>query len=485
VTNGGNGRKRYQGGSLGFLRRELLARGCGVVLSFALIVPDAAAQADQSTPAPAPAPAAATEQATESFNPEQLDAMLAPIALYPDTLLVQILMAATYPLQIVEAARWLAADNNKDLKGEDLSKALEPKDWDPSVKSIVPFPIVLQQMDQNLDWTQQLGYAMAVQQDEVMGSVQRLRRQAQDNGQLKSTEQQVVKTEAVTDDQGAPTPEKTIIIQPANPQVVYVPSYNPSVVYGTWPYPAYPPTYYPPPSSYPLLSAFGTGLAFATGVAVVGSLWGWASPGWHGGCCGGGNSINVNRERYNNITVNNPNRGVVNNGNWRPSAQRVNAGARPPRGPVGAPARANGLPANSIGRASVQVPANAINRAPIGGGARAGANPGGANRAALGANAGQNRANVGGGAQFNRAGQGVGANLNRPATTARPTVQPAQRSPQRPSAPARTQSLQRSGGAFGGIRDGSRAGQYQQRGAQSRAMRQRPAGGGRGGGGRR
>ena len=480
--------------------RQALFRGCAALISASMLVTPGLAQTPQM---PASATAAAAQGAeANAFNPEQLDALLAPIALYPDTLLVQVLMASTYPLQIVEAARWLASGDNKALKGDALAKALEPLPWDPSVKSLVPFPQVLEMMNQQLDWTQQLGYAVASQQEQVMDSVQRLRHQAQAAGTLKSTEQQVVSSQAVMDDQGQPTPQQTIVIQPANPQVVYVPTYNPSVAYGTWPYPATPPVYYPPPPGYAFGTALATGLAFGVGVAVVGSLWGWASPRWGygGGCCGyGGGSINVNHNRYNNISVNNAHRGNFNGNNWRAPAQRpgVGGGARPPGGPVGRPARASGLPANAVGRPSVQVPASAVNRANIGGANRAGAaqGAGGVNRPGAGAGAGANRPGGTGIGQNNPGGVnrpgGVspGGAANRPAgTTAaqRPAQQPAQRqaSPQNQrQAPSQMQRQGGGGGAFGGVNQGARAGQFQQRGAQSRAMAA-PRGGGGGGGGR-
>ena len=246
------------------------------------------------------------DTAATLYNAEQLDALLAQIALYPDELLTQVLMASTYPLQIVNASRWLAQDNNKALTGEALAQALQAQNWDPSVKSLVPFPQVLEMLNSNLDWTQQLGYAFATQQNGVWNSIQRLRVQAQAVGQLKSTEQQTVAVES-----GA------IVIQPANPQVVYVPTYNPSVVYGAWPYPSYPPVYYPPPPGYVVGSAFMTGLAFAAGVAVVGSLWGWCGPRWSGGYGSWGGSVNVNANRYNNINVNRP---PLQQGGWRPPA---------------------------------------------------------------------------------------------------------------------------------------------------------------------
>jgi len=166
----------------------------------------------------------------KTFKQEELDQLLAPIALYPDSLVAQILMASTYPLEVVEAARWAKA--NQDLKGDSLTSALEKEDWDPSVKSLVNFPQVLGMMNEKLDWTQKLGDAFLAQQKDVMDTVQKLRQKAQAQGNLKSSEEQKVVVEKET---------KTIIIESANPQVVYVPTYNPTVVYGVWPYPAYPP----------------------------------------------------------------------------------------------------------------------------------------------------------------------------------------------------------------------------------------------------
>lgn len=240
------------------------------------------------------------------FSTEEIDQMVAPIALYPDQLLAQVLMAATYPLEIVQAERWVANPGNAKLKGDQLAVALEPLTWDPSVKSLVPFPQTLKMMSDKIDWTQRLGDAFLAQQADVMNSVQRLRRQAQNAGTLKSTEQQTVVTE-----------RETVVIQPANPQVVYVPSYNPTVVYGTWPYPAYPPVYYPPPPAYyPYTSAFASGLAFAGGVAVVASLWGVGSCNW------GSHDVNVNVNRYNNINAANIRSGranqlAANTNTWR------------------------------------------------------------------------------------------------------------------------------------------------------------------------
>jgi len=226
---------------------------------------------------------AQTEEGKKTFKQEELDQLLAPVALYPDSLVAQILMASTYPLEVVEAARWAKA--NPGLKGDALTSALEKEDWDPSVKSLVNFPQVLEMMNEKLDWTQKLGDAFLAQQKDVMDTVQKLRQTAQAQGNLKSSEEQKVVVEKET---------KTIIIESANPQVVYVPTYNPTVVYGTWPYPAYPPYYYYPPGY-----AAGAALfSFGVGVAV-GAAWGyaWGGCNWHGGDV----DIDVNR----NTNINN------------------------------------------------------------------------------------------------------------------------------------------------------------------------------------
>ncbi|MFA5181038.1 MAG: DUF3300 domain-containing protein [Syntrophales bacterium] len=231
----------------------------------------------------------AQNTASPQFKQEELDQMLAPIALYPDSLLVQILMASTYPLEIVEAARWAKA--NPNLKGDKLTTALEKQNWDPSVKSLVNFPSVLAMMNDKLDWTQKLGDAFLAQEKGVMDTVQKLRAKAQAQGTLKSTDQQKVTTQA-----------QTIIIEPASPQVVYVPAYNPAVVYGPWMYPAYPPYPYYPPGAVIGASV----VSFGVGVAV-GAAWGYA---W-GGCNWNHGTVNVNVNQNNTIN-NNINRNVSN-----------------------------------------------------------------------------------------------------------------------------------------------------------------------------
>lgn len=222
------------------------------------------------------------QEAKQSFRQEEIDQLVAPIALYPDSLISQILMASTYPLEVVQADRW--AKQHKDLKGDALTTSLEKQDWDASVKSLVNFPQVLQMMSEKLDWTQKLGDAFLAQQKEVMDTIQKLRVKAQDQGNLKTTTEQKVIVE-----------QKVIRIESANPQVVYVPTYNPTVVYGAWPYPAYPPYYYYPPGYVAGAAVF----TFAAGVAL-GAAWGyaWGGCNWHGG------DVNIDVNRNTNINRN-------------------------------------------------------------------------------------------------------------------------------------------------------------------------------------
>ncbi|MBW2514806.1 MAG: DUF3300 domain-containing protein [Deltaproteobacteria bacterium] len=227
---------------------------------------------------------AQSESKEKPFKQEELDQLLAPIALYPDSLLAQIFMASTYPLEVVQAGKWTKA--NQNLKGDALVAALEKQDWDPSVKSLVNFPQVLDMMNEKLDWTQKLGDTFLAHQKEVMDTVQKLRAKAEAQGNLKTTDQQKVVVEKET---------QTIIIESATSQVVYVPTYNPTVVYGTWWYPAYPPYYYYPPG-YAAGAAF---ISFGVGVAI-GAAWGYA---W-GGCNWGHNEVNININRNTNINNN-------------------------------------------------------------------------------------------------------------------------------------------------------------------------------------
>ena len=429
-------------------------RGVAMVASLAAAAPPPTVFAQGLKPGPVAVEANATR-----FNVEQLDALLAPIALYPDPLLTQLLMASTFPLEVVAASRWLQAADNKKLKDGALVKALEGQNWDPSVKSIVPFPQVVAMLNDNLEWTQQLGYAVANQQSDVLDSIQRLRRQAQEAGNLKTTPQQRVE---VT--------EQTIIIEPAEPETIYVPSYQPSQVYGDWPYADTPPVYFPPsPAYYPTGYPYGAGLAFAAGIAITAGLWGWANANWRNG------NININSQRYNNINVGRP---PINSGNWRPPAAGGPGGrtGHPPGGPVGGPGRLGNLPANAIGRPNVQIPGGAVNRPQIpGGGARGpGAGQGLAGgRPSGGQGLGGDRRPGGGG--LPGAGQRLGAS-QLPAGSQRLGGNLGGGGVQRPSA------AQRPAGAFGGLSDGGRASQFGARGAQSRAIQQSSFNRGGGGG---
>ncbi len=259
----------------------------------------------EDVPAPDPAPQTDTVAAKDPvFTQEQLDQMLAPIALYPDALLAQVLMASTYPGQVSEAVTWSKA--NPKATGDDAVKKVANQPWDPSVQALVAFPQVLATLGQDPVWVQRLGDAFLAQPDDVMGGVQRLRHQAQAAGNLQSNQYQnvTVQTAPAPASSGSSTqvvtassPPTTIIIEPADPQVVYVPSYNPTTSYGTWAYPASPPVYYPPPPMYYPGSALVAGLAFGTGVAIVASLW--------GDCDWGNNDIDIDVNRYNNINANN------------------------------------------------------------------------------------------------------------------------------------------------------------------------------------
>lgn len=241
--------------------------------------------------APSPAP----------FTPEQLDQMLAPIALYPDALQSQVLMAATYPLEVVEAARW--SRSHPGLKGNAAVDAVQGQDWDVSVKSLVAFPQVLAQMDEHLDWTQKLGDAMLAQQPDVADSIQRLRARAAAAGNLANSGQ--IKVEYL----GA-GPDQTIVIDPVDPNLLYVPYYNPAWVYGVWPYPAYPPFYWPPLAIYGYGPVLAVGFMFGIGIAASFALFG----GWHWGRGAGFVNINVDRALRLDPHFD---RARINNGVWQ------------------------------------------------------------------------------------------------------------------------------------------------------------------------
>jgi len=270
------------------------------LLCTALLVPGESALLAQEAakPATSAAPAAGAEAAPVKLPPDQLDSLVAPIALYPDPLLAQTLVAATYPLEIVQLQQWLA--KNPKLKDKALADAVAKQPWDPSIQSMAAVPEVVKRLADDIQWTTQLGDAFLDQQADVMDACQRMRKKAQDKGALASNEQQKVETKVVE--------QKTVIVvEPSNPEVIYVPSYSPTVVYPPPVYP-YPPIYYPPYYGGAALVSFGVGMAI--GAAV-----------WGGSCCGcgwGGNNVNINvNNNFNRNT--NVNRG--GNNNWQHNAQ--------------------------------------------------------------------------------------------------------------------------------------------------------------------
>jgi len=270
------------------LGRRQLAR---VAIVLTLLPALATGQTQPAPPAANPAPIGAPgpRASSATFSKEQLEQLAAPIALYPDSLLSQVLMAATYPADVAEAAKWSKA--NKDMKGDAAVQAVQNQPWDPAVQSLAAFPQVLQAMGDQPDWVQNLGDAFLASSKEMLDAVQRLRAKAQTAGNLKSNEQQKVIVEAAA-------PQQTVIkIEPAQRDVIYVPAYDPTVVYGTWPYPYYPPYYWSPysyyyPGYYP--GAFAAGVFW--GAAIGSILW--------GGCNWGGGDININTDRFNQVNHN-------------------------------------------------------------------------------------------------------------------------------------------------------------------------------------
>src|ERR1700716_1528758 len=257
------------------------------LLAVALLVATQVAAAGQAADAPINPPAQSRpEPVAPLLKPEQLDALVAPIALYPDMLLANVLAASTYPLEVVQADRWLTA--RKNLKGDQLKSELDQQSWDESVKALSSTASVLSMMSEKLDWTKGLGDAVLAQQTDVMDAIQRLRSKAQANNKLTTTKQQKVSVQQQETKQ-------VITMEPAVPDEIYVPYYDPAVVYGTWPYTDYPPYYFaaPPYIGAGLVTA---GIAFGAGFAIA--RWGNY---WGGGCNWGNNNFFINRSN----TVNN------------------------------------------------------------------------------------------------------------------------------------------------------------------------------------
>jgi hypothetical protein len=246
------------------------------------------------------AQASSQEDQPAKIPSDQLDSLVAPIALYPDPMLAQSLAASTYPLEIIQLQQWLA--RNPGLKDKALADAVAKQPWDPSIQAMAALPEVVKRLADDIQWTTDLGNAFLAQQSDVMDAVQRMRKKAQDTGNLKSSEQQKVETKVIES-------KSVIVVEQANPQVVYVPSYDPVAVYGPPVYP-YPPIYYPPAGYYAAGMAISFGIGIAMGAAWGGG-WGWGA-GW-----GGNNTININNNNnFNrNSNISGGNRNNIGGGN--------------------------------------------------------------------------------------------------------------------------------------------------------------------------
>lgn len=388
--------------------------------------------------------AAQAQPAPANAN-QDLPSLVAPIALYPDALIAQILAAATYPTQVVEADRWL--QQNKNLSGDALGNAVEQQSWDPSVKALTQFPSVLDNMSQNLSWTSALGDAYFNDQEDVMDTIQDLRARAKSAGTLQSNSQQTVSTEG-----------QTIVIQPAQPTVVYVPTYNPTVVYGT-PVPMYYgyAPYYPSTGAVVAASVISFGAGIALGAAISGGWgWGWNSWGcnWHGG------SVVYNRNVYVSRSTTFVNRNnYYHGGNYRPN---YNPGNRPPR-----PTPYNGNRPGGGYNNTGNRPNNPGNRPNNPGNGNRPGNPGNpVNRPGGGNNNPGNRPGNQPGGGNDRPGTQPGGGNNRPGgggNANKPTTLPA-RDPGRGYGQAQSGNKQ---GAFNGYNQGGAARQQSQRGQSS------------------
>lgn len=215
----------------------------------------------------------ATAETATPPSTAQIEAAVAPVALYPDALLTPLLMAATYPTEVSEAAQWLDEAHNAKLRGDALAAALEPRPWDPSVKALAPFPAVVAMMAARPAWMDQLGQAFVAEPAAVAAAIQTLRHRAVATGMLKSSPRLTVSEAGVV-----------LTIAPTDPAVVYIPTYNPVLVFGAWPYADNPPMFIEPPEGFRVSGAdMETGIGFSVGYGVLPSLWGWAKPNWSNG----------------------------------------------------------------------------------------------------------------------------------------------------------------------------------------------------------
>jgi hypothetical protein len=380
-------------------------------------------------------PAGTAEETTAGIPPEQLDALVAPIALYPDPLLAQVLVASTYPLEIIQLKQWL--ERNPGIEGDALVDAVAKEPWDPSIKSMAAVPEALERLGNDIQWTTELGNAFLAQQGDVMDAVQRMRQKAQDKGALESNQQQKVETVVVQ--------EKTVIVvESADPEVIYVPSYSPTVVYGPPVYP-YPPVYYPP---YP------AGTALVTfGVAM---MWGAALGGACCGCGWGSSDVNINVN--NNFNKNNNiDRG---SGNWKHD-----------------PKHRGGTPYSDRATANK-----------YGGSARGDSM---ASRQASGRQQGGSRSPAASTGSMNRSAGSAGGRVSQPSASTRGGGSGASRGAGGDKIGSRSipsSSSSKAGGTFGGGSsgfNGSSARSYSSRGSSSFGSRGSRGGASRGGGGRR
>ena len=428
--------------------RRLRSQVTAVMCSIAIITGGMSGAAPNLGPQQAGAP---EEQAPKIPN-DQLDSLVAPVALYPDPLLAQVLAASTYPLEIMQLQQWLT--KNPGLKDKALQEAVMKQPWDPSIQSMAALPDVVKRLADDIQWTTDLGNAVLAQQSDVMDAVQRMRAKAQEKGNLKSNDQMKVETKVVENKQ-------VIVVEQAKPDVVYVPSYEPTVVYGPPVYP-YPPIAYPPPGYY----AAGMAISFGVGMAI-GAAWGG---GW---CCNSGwgsnNNININN---NNTFVNNSNRqnNISNRSGNRTGSNTWQHNSKHRGGtPYSNRATANKYGGTARGDSIGNRQANARqNQGQLGGrgqGAQAGSMDRGGGRQSGAGNRGSDGAN---GLGANRGGGGGGDRVgNR-------------------SVSSGSGGSSRGGGAFGGGSggmSGSSARASSSRGASS--MGARGGGGGRGGGRRR
>jgi hypothetical protein len=397
-------------------------------------------------------------QAPQLKSADELNSLVAPIALYPDPLLAQVLAASTYPLEIIQLQQWL--EKHKNLKDKALADAVQKEDWDPSIQGLAALPDVVKRMADNIKWTSELGNAFLAQQSEVMDAVQRMRAKAKDTGNLKSNEQVKVETKVVET-------KNVIVVEQANPQVVYVPSPNPVVVYGTPP-PAYP---------YPSWGYYAAGMAVSFGVGVMMGAF-WSGGGWGYGCgWGGHNDVTINN--YNNFNRNSTRNTNVNGSRTTNAGNRSSQWQHNPqhRGgtPYGDRATANKFGGTARGDSLSARQTSARQNQAARGDRNVGANRGGGNDRNLGANRGDGAA---GGDRNLGANRGASNDRNLGANRGG-------------SSSDRIGNRQVSGG---GSRDSSAfSGAGRTSGAQARSSSSRGSssfsgsrgGGGRGGGGRR